>query len=352
MAKSLLLAGILIVSTALSTAPRAELLEAGLSDLADQIAQEMADGNKQKIAVVEFSDLDGRVNELGQFLSEELVTRLFKTKRFTVIERQLLNRVIQEHKLSLSGMVNESAAKQLGQLLGVDAICSGTVSDLVGTVKVNARLISTETGSLFAVAAVEIEKNEVVRKLLGTTSSTVRPQGTVARPADRPGGEFIHEDFSRVPVGLLPTGWIGGDGLIVRSDGGRSFLTDFQDLPVQTVTVPNLQTPANFELTYSVQYGPRHNNTSSILKVGGITTCLDVFGWCTMNQSRSDQRDNYVGKTIQITLIKEGSVFRYLVNGEERIVARYPDYRPATAITLEFRNMSGFRLLSIVGKAL
>ncbi|MDO8446261.1 MAG: hypothetical protein Q7T53_09190 [Deltaproteobacteria bacterium] len=65
--------------TALFTSPSfaAPDLESGVKDLAEQISKNMAASNKKKIAVVDFSDLDGNVAALGQFLAEELITKLF-----------------------------------------------------------------------------------------------------------------------------------------------------------------------------------------------------------------------------------------------------------------------------------
>jgi ATP-dependent HslUV protease ATP-binding subunit HslU len=59
-------------------------------------------------------------------------------------------------------------AKKLGGILGVKAIVTGTVSDLVSSVKVNARIISARTGSVFAAAGTTIEKDADVLRLLST----------------------------------------------------------------------------------------------------------------------------------------------------------------------------------------
>jgi len=132
-------------------------------------------------------DLQGNVTDFGRFLAEELITRLYQTKKFKVIERQLLNKIIAEQKLSLTGMVDPTSAKQLGKLLGVDAICSGTITDLAQSLRVNARLISTETGEIFAVASTEVFKDESVIKLMaGTTAQqpyATKPTTPLTAPA-------------------------------------------------------------------------------------------------------------------------------------------------------------------------
>jgi len=82
----------------------------------------MIELKKTKIAVIEFSDLKGNKTEFGKLLSEELITRLFRTGKFEVVERTLLNKVIAEHELSFTGIVDPDSAMQLGKILGIDAI--------------------------------------------------------------------------------------------------------------------------------------------------------------------------------------------------------------------------------------
>jgi len=141
-------------------------LDSQLANLTNQIVESLSQESKSKIAVIEFSDLNGNITEFGMYLSEELITRLFLTRKFDVIERQLLNQVISEQKLGMTGLIDDESAIAIGKLLGVDAIVSGTITDLGKSLKVNARLIATETGSVFAVAATEIFKDEKVKTLI------------------------------------------------------------------------------------------------------------------------------------------------------------------------------------------
>lgn len=149
-------------------------LDDKIIELSQKISREMSTNQKTAIAVVEFSDLQGNVTDFGRFLSEELITKLYQTKRFIVVERQMLNKIITEQKLSLTGIVDQASARQLGKLYGVDAIVSGTITDLSQTLRINTRLISTATGEIFAVASTDIYKDESVSNLLmkGTTIST------------------------------------------------------------------------------------------------------------------------------------------------------------------------------------
>ncbi|MEA3475911.1 MAG: FlgO family outer membrane protein [Candidatus Cloacimonadota bacterium] len=151
-------------------------LDNSLSDLTTQITNSIAEDGKKKIAVIEFSGLDGNVTQFGKYLAEELITRLFRTKKFEVVERQLLNKIISEQKLSITGMIDPNSAKELGRILGVDAIVSGTITDLGKSLKVNARIISAETGKVFGVAGTKIVKDETVEKLMGIISTVQKEE--------------------------------------------------------------------------------------------------------------------------------------------------------------------------------
>jgi len=157
-----------------------QTLDTKLDDLVSQIVTSLSQNQKTKIAVIEFSDIQGKVSNLGRYLAEELTTRLYLTGQFEVVERQLLNKILQEHQLSLSGMIDENSAVELGKILGVDAIATGSITDLGSSVKVNARLISAESGKVFSVASVKIHKDDTIRNLLEqTVESTSLAQNEV-----------------------------------------------------------------------------------------------------------------------------------------------------------------------------
>lgn len=142
-------------------------LSGGLDNLAEQISKDLSENQKRKIAVIEFVDIKGNVTDFGRYISEKLITRLFQTKKFTVVERQQLNKIISEQKLSLTGIIEPASAQKLGRLIGVDAIAAGSITDLTKSFDINARLISTETGEVFSAASVEILKDETVCNLMG-----------------------------------------------------------------------------------------------------------------------------------------------------------------------------------------
>lgn len=199
-----------------------------LSELANQMVAELPDNPKQKVAVIEFSEentLNGQITELGKFISEELTTKFFISKKFNVIERQLLNKILAEHKLSITGIVDENTAKQLGSILGVDAICTGTITDLETTIKLNARLISTETGSIINAGSVRIQKDGDIEKLISkgleTPGQPIQTTSTnQASQAVDNGNVLFFDDFESGDLKnwqVLGGDWFAMDGKLVQN---------------------------------------------------------------------------------------------------------------------------------------
>jgi TolB-like protein len=174
-------------------------LAEGISYLSEQISSNLEENRKRRIAVIEFSDLKGNTTDFGRYVSEKLIINLFQTKKYRIVERQLLNKVIAEQKLSLTGIIDPATAQKLGRILGVEAICSGTIADLNKTIEINARLIDTETGDVFSAASADIFKDEAVCNLLGGCDSAKHGGTGVERGrtdgAEKPPQTVVESNF-------------------------------------------------------------------------------------------------------------------------------------------------------------
>jgi len=116
-----------------------------------------ADFQKNKIAVLDFQ-MQGKQyqnNDMGAIVAEWLITALVKEGRFDVVERRLLQKVLQEHQLAMSGVVDDSSISELGQVLGVKIIISGAVLHFQNIIEVNARIIDVANGSIIAAESVK-----------------------------------------------------------------------------------------------------------------------------------------------------------------------------------------------------
>lgn len=123
---------------------------------------------KTKLAVFDFT-LQGDnwgYEDMGGIVAEWFITALVKEGRFDVIERSNLQKIIQEQKLGMSGLVEGSTAASVGKVLGVKTIITGSVMSLPNGLEVNARIIDVETGSILAAENVSSPTTDGLQQLI------------------------------------------------------------------------------------------------------------------------------------------------------------------------------------------
>ncbi len=94
-----------------------------------------ADDGKIRIAVVDFDteaihntwQYSWSYNNLARAAADDLTSQLVKSGKFRVIERQQLDKILQEQNLGLSGRVDPSTAARIGKILGVQLVVIGSV---------------------------------------------------------------------------------------------------------------------------------------------------------------------------------------------------------------------------------
>ncbi|MBT3755166.1 MAG: hypothetical protein HOD64_09285 [Candidatus Cloacimonetes bacterium] len=104
-------------------------------------------GSRLSVAVLPFGGND-EAKDLTDSVTEKLIIQLVNLRRFRVIERSALDKIMEEQKLGLTGFVDEETAIKVGKLAGADVIILGNINMQVGFVKVSARGIDTETSVL------------------------------------------------------------------------------------------------------------------------------------------------------------------------------------------------------------
>jgi len=146
--------------------------------LSSNIATNIEKSGKRTIAVVDFTDLQGNITELGRFVAEELSANLVSAgKGFQVVDRIHLKSILAEHKLSLSGLTDPNTTKKLGKIAGVDAIVIGTVTPFGDSVRISAKVITTDTAMVIGAATGNIAKTKAIEELLARGIEVARAPG-------------------------------------------------------------------------------------------------------------------------------------------------------------------------------
>jgi len=138
-----------------------------INSLSATIGGKIATTGKNLVAVTDFVDLQGSVTELGRFLAEEFSTAIAGSgKGFEVVDRANLKVILAEHKLSATGIIDPATARKLGQVAGVQALITGTITPFGDSVRLSVKVLDTETAKVISAANVNIARTKAIEELL------------------------------------------------------------------------------------------------------------------------------------------------------------------------------------------
>lgn len=160
--------------------------EEGIRQLSRAILAEAGKLQKQNLAVVDLTDLQGNVTALGRFIAEELSASLVMAGGVQVVDRNQLKKLFQEHSLSMLGLSDPDEVIRIGNIVGADALVTGSITDLEENVRVTAKVLATNTARVIAAAKTTFPKTGAVAKLMkeGIETPSSPKAGSVS-PADK-----------------------------------------------------------------------------------------------------------------------------------------------------------------------
>nr|WP_092074283.1 FlgO family outer membrane protein [Dendrosporobacter quercicolus]NSL49187.1 hypothetical protein [Dendrosporobacter quercicolus DSM 1736]SDM86986.1 Curli production assembly/transport component CsgG [Dendrosporobacter quercicolus] len=117
-----------------------------------------AEAAKKRIGVVSFENAS-QVSDytMGRGISDILIAELVQNKNYEVVERNRLDALLKEQVRGASGIIDGQSAAQIGKLLGLDYLVTGTIveagveQDFFSTkakVVVSVRMIDAQTGTI------------------------------------------------------------------------------------------------------------------------------------------------------------------------------------------------------------
>lgn len=173
------------------------------------------------------------------------------------------------------------------------------------------------------------------------------------RPAAPPLEAVTCEDFATVAEGTLPTGWLGGEGLVVRNLGGAQALVPFERREVERLTATGFRALGDYQFDWALRLGSGarpHMSESYRIYVGSCVVTLRTL-WehrptlVTLNQSEAPELPDLSGQAVHLSLRREGNVQRLLVNGRQLIVARYGVTETVDGFAVEVEGPGDYALL-------
>lgn len=147
-----------------------------IKDMAKAVTVAAAARGVKRVAVVPFTAPRGAGSFSGAIVSERLVIQILARGELDLVERRFLDKVLEEQRLGVFGIMDQDTVKTLGKVLGVDAILTGTIVELKGErVEINARLIHAETAQVLAADTVRVAKDWEERAIGEDASTWIVP---------------------------------------------------------------------------------------------------------------------------------------------------------------------------------
>ena len=217
-----------------------------------------ADEQKIRVAVVDFDTeaLEGSwsygwsYTNLARCAADNLTSELVKTGRFRMVERQKLDKILQEQNLAESGRIDPSTAAKLGKILGVQLVVIGAVTEfnvnetggnvpqigswkglggvgfrmITGKAALTARLVDTTTaeilGAYDGAGSYRFGKGEFAGASLGTEWNSGMASKILSGAV-----QALAKDIAARSANLAPAAVRGGvEGKIAKVEGGKIYL--------------------------------------------------------------------------------------------------------------------------------
>ena len=101
-----------------------------------------------------------------EIIPELLVSKLKETGKCELSERVLLDTVIEEQELQMSGLTDEETAAKFGEIYNLDMVVSDSAMQVGSTITISRRLIDIETMQIVEAATVRFEHLDLLEEKL------------------------------------------------------------------------------------------------------------------------------------------------------------------------------------------
>ncbi|HAF95995.1 MAG: hypothetical protein A2X34_02230 [Elusimicrobia bacterium GWC2_51_8] len=143
---------------------------ATVEDVSKKIGACLQNGQNPTVAVLDFEYINKTDTISPQIIQERLTTALSRSKKVTIVERKLVEKVLKELYFQASGALGPQETAKLGQILNADYILTGTLTDLEkNRVEINARVISVASSTVHCAEKAIISKDWKTSILLPQT---------------------------------------------------------------------------------------------------------------------------------------------------------------------------------------
>jgi hypothetical protein len=104
--------------------------------------------DKLRVAILEFTNTGGLSKQETETLGNRLRSMLVKTNAFVVLERGQMDEILNEQGFQQTGCTTTECAVEMGRMLNVEKMISGTIGKLGRTYTIDLSMIDVETAQI------------------------------------------------------------------------------------------------------------------------------------------------------------------------------------------------------------
>jgi len=153
-------------------------------------------------------DAKGNQDQKASQVADLLFVNLLASDRIMLVERQAVDRVFAELKLSQSGVVQPGQATQVGKLTGAKLLITGSVLQVDGDLYVVAKVIGTETSQLSGASvkgAINDDLGELVKRLAVELNEVIAKSALNLLPQEVAADRWLADAKQTLKGKKLPT---------------------------------------------------------------------------------------------------------------------------------------------------
>lgn len=110
---------------------------------------------KMTLAILDFDN--NKDDNIGKLVHGIFLETFFLSGKFKIIERNELDKILNEQSVQLSGYIDDDTAKSIGKIIGVDYICYGSIDEYENYTRVQGKITAIETGEIVSVSSVNLD---------------------------------------------------------------------------------------------------------------------------------------------------------------------------------------------------
>jgi len=121
---------------------------------------------KKPLAVIPFEDSSpaSREHEIGAVVGELVRKEIALSTYFILTERKNLDKLLKEIELSLSDIASGESSVKVGEIMGVEILLAGSITEAGDNFILNGRLIDVESGLVMGAESVPVPRSELIAR--------------------------------------------------------------------------------------------------------------------------------------------------------------------------------------------